>query len=332
MTFQFRLSRYLAYLGLSAAIWGIAIAITSLGLMWMEIILVGIVAAIAIVFYLRTLEALAQKHYLKNVQPIFLTGNPQHMLETAEALLSVRANGPSDWQSFYIEIHCMNALLQNGRVAEAKRRLVWAEHQYANLFIKDNLSKYRLEAQRIVQLLAEQGEGFGPLLDNCRKAYEQMRLELQTSYAQHLAFYEASAAILESNDEAAWTDYQERFLLHEKHTIRQTCRLVLEGNTRRQNGLPFMDPSALEGDLLPQRRHPIGTKRILEIFAVILAALAGGLTILKGMGAAYFADGWYWVLMIIGLVAAVFLTIRVKFHEGISFLILLCTAIVSLLF
>jgi len=331
VTYQFKLTRYLAYLGPSLFFFGFGMLYVSTSLGREPILLV---VSVGVVFYLyyRFLELFAQKHYIKKIQPVLQGTDPVRALEMAESLLSVRANLPPSWHTFLIEIQSMGALLQNNRVAEAKRRLAWVEIQYAALIKKDDYARFRMEGQRVLLHLAEQGGiGLAPFLESYRDALGKVRLEVQASFQSQKDLFESAEAAFASADEAAWEDLKKRFLSHEKASTRRACEMILDRKKQRQANTDDADRSALEGDVLPIRRHPKGVKRTLEILASLLSMGSGGFAVMAGFGLPIFADLWVAVILLVGFASAVFLTLRAKYHEGVAMLILLSAGLVSFL-
>lgn len=331
MTYQFRLTRYLAYLGPSLLFFGFGALYfgTSLG---RGPFLIVMTFGVAYYFYYRLLEFVAQKHFLKRIQPVLQGTDPKRALEMAETLLSVRANRPPSWHTFLIEIQSMGALLQNNRVAEAGRRFAWVENQYAALIKKDDYARFRMEGQRVLLHLAEHGGiGLAPLLEAYREALGKVRLEIQTSFQSQKDLFESAEAAFASADEVAWEDLKKRFLAHEKASTRRTCEMILDRKNRRESNPVDADPSVLEGDVLPIRRHPRGEKRIFEILASVLSMASGGFAVMVGLGLPIFAAPWIALILVVGFASAVFLTLRAKYHEGVSMLILLLAGLVSIL-
>lgn len=332
MTYQFKRTRYLAYLGLSLLLWGTARIVVQTDFGPGETALfLGVFGVLAFVAF-RLLETLAQKHYLNKVQPIILSDDAEAALKMAERLLSVRANAPQSWQTFLIEIHSMTALLNGGRIAEADRRLAWAEGQYATLIKKDDYARFRLEGQRVLHHLALRGgEGLSSLLEAYRDAFGKVRLEIQTSFQPQRDLFELAEAAFSSADEAAWENLRMRFLAHDKASVRQACQRILKTKERIDSGAEAVDPSKAEGDLLPMRRHPKGIRRSFEVLLQVPIVLGGALLWLRACGVAYFGDVWYILPFVLAGASAVFQMVRVRFHQGVSMLLLVTLPTVFIL-
>jgi hypothetical protein len=58
---------------------------------------------------------------------------------------------------------------------------------------------------------------------------------------------------------------------------------------------------------------------------------SGGFAVMAGFGLPIFADLWVAVILLVGFASAVFLTLRAKYHQGVTMFILLSAGLVSFL-
>jgi hypothetical protein len=295
-------------------------------------------AAIALLslFYVlsaKYLEALAQRHYIQFVQPAILEGDANQAWTTAEALLAVPANGPRNWQTLLVELHVVVALLKNRRKTEASRRLKWIESEFERHLSQNDLSRFWVINQTLVNHLATHGSnGLEVLLDAYKKAFDNIRLEQQNKHRLTKAFYEAAAALGINPNQDDWDVFRRSYQSHEKGMIRLCASWLIDEYGNPRSVSEDVDPSSAEGDIFPLRLRPRGQSKRIRTVLVGLTLIGGWMAAFRTLGASFVSDWMIAVSLPLSIAFGIVLTLRHRFHEGVAVLLFLATTMISLLF